>query len=85
MPFFVYVCCINQAVLHSVVREWSESGSAERSTCFQRLLTELQRVLPVHKGNAHRQRVLVPGSGLGRLPLEIAAAGYASEGNEFSA
>jgi hypothetical protein len=30
------------------------------------------------------QRVLVPGAGLGRLPLEIASRGYACQGNEFS-
>ncbi|WVQ85832.1 hypothetical protein IAT38_008000 [Cryptococcus sp. DSM 104549] len=30
-------------------------------------------------------RVLVPGCGLGRLAMEIAARGFASEGNEFSA
>jgi N2227-like protein len=30
------------------------------------------------------QSVLVPGAGLGRLTVEIAALGYATEGNEFS-
>jgi carnosine N-methyltransferase len=29
-------------------------------------------------------KVLVPGSGLGRLPLEIASLGYKCQGNEFS-
>lgn len=28
--------------------------------------------------------MLVPGAGLGRLPLEIASRGYACQGNEFS-
>ena len=32
----------------------------------------------------YTQRVLVPGAGLGRLVLEIAALGYGAEGNEFS-
>lgn len=31
-----------------------------------------------------RPRVLLPGAGLGRLALEIAAKGYAVQGNEFS-
>jgi carnosine N-methyltransferase len=30
------------------------------------------------------QKILVPGAGLGRLALDIAALGYATEGNEFS-
>ena len=30
------------------------------------------------------KRVLVPGSGLGRLALEICARGYATQGNEFA-
>ena len=29
-------------------------------------------------------KVLVPGSGVGRLPLEVAALGYCAQGNEFS-
>lgn len=35
-------------------------------------------------GDGTSQRVLVPGAGLGRLPLEIAARGYSCQGNEFS-
>lgn len=35
-------------------------------------------------GHSNRQRVACPGSGLGRLPLEVAAHGYAAQGNEFS-
>ena len=39
-------------------------------------------VLPA--ASAPLQRVLVPGCGLSRLPLEITARGYACEANEFS-
>lgn len=35
-------------------------------------------------GSRHNVRVLVPGSGLGRLPWEVAARGYSCQGNEFS-
>lgn len=75
----------NQAVLHSLYREWSKEGIHERETCFLPLIEELERLLPVTEANAFTLRVLVPGCGLARLPLEIAARGYCSQGNEFSA
>jgi carnosine N-methyltransferase len=69
--------------LHQCCREWSEEGAAEREQCFGMLVNELCRLLPVDKENMDKQRVLVPGAGLGRLPLEIAGKGYACQGNEF--
>ena len=75
----------NEAIIHSLFREWSAEGSAERAKSFGMIISELQSVLPVTQGNIWSQRVLVPGSGLGRLPLEISALGYACQGNEFSA
>jgi carnosine N-methyltransferase len=74
----------NQAVLHSLAREWSSYGAHERNQAFQPLLSALRRKLPVNSTNQYRQRVLVPGCGLARLPLEIAACGYACEANEYS-
>eukprot|EP00981_Chlorochromonas_danica_P002000 scaffold411_cov171-Ochromonas_danica.AAC.6 len=87
----------NQAVLHSLYREWSAEGETERELSFGPLLAELVRRLPLQstqKDEEQEQRledealvhkVLVPGCGLGRLPLEIASRGYSCEGNEFSA
>lgn len=74
----------NQAILHSLAREWSEEGRRERDSCFAPLLDELQRVLPVSEDNLFRQRVLVPGAGLARLAVETAARGYATQANEYS-
>ena len=74
----------NQAVLHSLAREWSSVGLEERQSTFDPIIEELLRVKPVAMGNAYQQRVLVPGCGLSRLPLEIAARGYSCEANEFS-
>jgi carnosine N-methyltransferase len=74
----------NQAVLHSLAREWSAYGAHERSQAFQPLLDALRRKLPVSSSNLYHQRVLVPGCGLARLPLEIASCGYACEANEYS-
>lgn len=49
------------------------------------MLEELSRHLPATDASTGRKhRVLVPGAGLGRLPLEIAARGYGCQGNEFS-
>lgn len=73
-----------QAVLHSLVREWSSDGLDERTSTFLPILDDLKNYLPVTLSNAYDQRVLVPGCGLARLPLEIVAAGYSCEANEFS-
>lgn len=75
----------NNAILHSVYREWSEEGKEERASSFDLLLNELLDRLPVTSINAYKYRVLTPGCGLGRLPLEVAAKGYKCQGNEFSA
>jgi len=76
----------NQAVLHSIYREFSYEGLSERQHTFTLLIEQLQAYLPITNHQMlYRRRVLVPGCGIGRLPLEIAALGYACEGNEFSA
>jgi len=72
------------ATLHSCMREWSEEGAGERAACFDVILDALVEFLPVDDSNRGRQRVLVPGAGLGRLPLEVVGRGYACQGNEFS-
>jgi carnosine N-methyltransferase len=74
----------NQAILHSLAREWSSEGERERELCFAPLLRELQRVLPVTDDTVYQYKVLVPGSGLSRLPVEIASLGYATQANEYS-
>jgi carnosine N-methyltransferase len=75
----------NQAVLHSLYREWSSAGMMERNMAFAPILKELQRCLPVVPEELFKLRVLAPGCGTGRLPIEIASIGYSCEGNEFSA
>lgn len=75
----------NQAIIHSVYREWTAAAAGERSESFGRLVSALQRHLPVSEDKKYEQRICVPGCGLGRLPLEIAACGYSCEGNEYSA
>ena len=74
----------NQAILHSLAREWSEEGQRERDMCFAPLISELKKMLPVTDSNLYRQKVLVPGAGLCRLAVDIAGHGYATQANEYS-
>jgi hypothetical protein len=73
-----------RSTLHQLVRDWSAEGAAEREICYGSVLRELTRVLPITAASANRLRVLVPGCGLGRLVFDLARAGYAAQGNEFS-
>lgn len=74
----------NQAVLHSLAREWSTAGELERQATFRPILDALSQKLPVTYENVHHQRILVPGCGLSRLPVEIVSRGYSCEANEYS-
>lgn len=71
------------STLRQVAREWSTDGEAERSICFGKIIVELLQRYPDLK-ERHGIKILVPGSGLGRLPMELALMGFKSEGNEFS-
>ena len=73
-----------KSTLQSLVRDWSDEGAAERERCYAPMIDALRARVPVPPPPAPRPRVLVPGSGLGRLVLEVAGAGYAAQGNEFS-
>jgi len=75
-----------RSTLHSIVREWSSEGAAERRQSYEPLLEELEKRLFPHLTKTQRAavRVLVPGAGLGRLVLEVAARGFSAQGNEFS-
>jgi len=69
-----------RSTLHSCVRDWGDEGSEERSQCYAPLLEALEAAVAPRAG----ARVLVPGAGLARLVLEVAARGYGAQGNEFS-
>ena len=72
-----------RGTLHQCAREWSSVGKKERDQCFTPLLKQLDKYLPVNDSNRNKQKVLIPGSGLGRLVLECCARGYSTQGNEF--
>ncbi|RSH82127.1 hypothetical protein EHS25_006060 [Saitozyma podzolica] len=75
-----------RSTLRSFVRDWSVEGASERKACYDPCLEALERHFRVVPGGRDRGevKVLVPGCGLGRLAMEIAARGFASQGNEFS-
>ena len=73
-----------RSTLKQIVRDWTTLGKPERDACYAPLMVELGTHLPVTPANFGRQRVLVPGSGLGRLVFDLAVAGYDAQGNEFS-
>lgn len=70
-------------VFKNLVRDWSEEGAAERDASYGRILTELEVHFPERDFEAP-PRVLVPGAGLARLCLDIAALGFETEGSEHS-
>lgn len=83
------------STLRQVAREWSEEGQEERDACFGRVIAEIEALYPesssasegeVQTGRKSRAQVkiVVPGCGLGRLPMELAARGFQTQGNEFS-
>ncbi len=73
-----------RSTLKHIVRDWTALGKPERDACYAPLMAELRAHLPVTPANFGRQRVLVPGSGLGRLVFDLAVGGYDAQGNEFS-
>ncbi|KAH9920952.1 N2227-domain-containing protein [Fomitopsis serialis] len=71
---------IRESLKH-FVRDWSEEGRGERARIFGPILDVLQEA----KSAARQEmRVLVPGSGLGRLAWEISQMGYVVTANELS-
>jgi len=61
--------------LKHFVRDWSQEGTREREKIFRPILRVLGRVSVAERA---RMRVLVPGSGLGRLAWEISQLGESS-------
>ncbi|VWU53083.1 N2227-like protein, putative, partial [Hepatocystis sp. ex Piliocolobus tephrosceles] len=71
-----------RSTLRQFVRDWSSEGKHERDSAYDPILKSLDEYLPITK--KYIPKILCPGSGLGRLPYEVAKKGYRSQGNEFS-
>jgi carnosine N-methyltransferase len=73
------------SVLKSLARDWSVEGAEERNMAYAPILESVQKYCPLGEGSrSSRPKICVPGAGVGRLALELAARGYAVQGNEFS-
>ncbi|KAH9911822.1 N2227-domain-containing protein [Epithele typhae] len=74
-----------RSTLKQLVRDWSAEGKIERDACYEpmkdALLQHFSDIPQEERGNF---RVLVPGSGLGRLAWDVANLGFGCQGNEFS-
>ncbi|KAJ0409387.1 hypothetical protein P43SY_002277 [Pythium insidiosum] len=90
---FVNAAHHNQLFLERIVQAQLESGPAvalpevNAKTPIKspiRHLSKIKSTLHQFVRDWSEERVLIPGAGLGRLALEIAAKGYAAQGNEFS-
>ncbi|XP_062873897.1 carnosine N-methyltransferase isoform X2 [Trichomycterus rosablanca] len=73
-----------KSTIKQFVRDWSDTGRAERDSCYRPIVEEIQRRFPPETCDAAEVRILVPGAGLGRLAWEIAHLGYSCQGNEWS-
>eukprot|EP00929_Paragymnodinium_shiwhaense_P088212 TRINITY_DN48481_c0_g1_i1.p1 TRINITY_DN48481_c0_g1~~TRINITY_DN48481_c0_g1_i1.p1 ORF type:complete len:429 (+),score=95.45 TRINITY_DN48481_c0_g1_i1:82-1368(+) len=78
-----------KSTLRQFVRDWAVEGEAERQTSYQPLIDAVRKYLPLPKPSRKNPapevpKVLCPGSGLGRLPFDLARVGYEAQGNEFS-
>ena len=60
------------STLRSFVRDWSDLGKPERDACYTPILEALGRESPDKRAG---KKVLIPGCGLVRLAMEIAAMG----------
>ncbi|CDK26162.1 unnamed protein product [Kuraishia capsulata CBS 1993] len=70
-------------VVSQILREWTEDGKAERDVCFGKILGELQERFP-NVEERPQLKCLLPGTGLGRMLLEMVRLGFLSIGNEYT-
>lgn len=64
-----------RTVLKQLGREWSEVGAEERRQSFSPIINAVQAAFPGEETRPH-VRILVPGTGLGRLAWELANRRY---------
>ncbi|MCJ1249104.1 hypothetical protein MMC30_006327 [Trapelia coarctata] len=71
-----------RTTVRQLYRDWSAEGAIERECSYGPVLSDLLRLFPARdKGSL---KVLLPGSGLGRLLFEVCQIGFDVEGNEIS-
>ncbi|KAK6332969.1 hypothetical protein TWF718_010796 [Orbilia javanica] len=74
---------VSQSLKH-IGRDWTDDGINERDSAFPCILDAIQSLFPKRDDSSYK--VLLPGSGLGRLGYEVAAlGGFQVTNNEVSA
>jgi carnosine N-methyltransferase len=71
-----------RTTIRQLYRDWSVEGAKEREHSYGPVLLDLARLFPTQ--NKSLFKILVPGSGLGRLLFEVFRMGFDAEGNEVS-
>ena len=66
------------------VRDWSDEGVEEREMCYKPIVDEIRSLYPAENYKPSDVSILVPGAGLARLMVDLAAFGYTIQGNEWS-
>lgn len=61
--------------LKHFVRDWSVDGDEERAAVLPQILETLEVLFPGRKRKVDEVRVLIPGSGLGRLGVDVDGLG----------
>ncbi|KAL6736366.1 hypothetical protein Aduo_006726 [Ancylostoma duodenale] len=71
------------STMRQIVREWSVEGKPERDATYTPLIEALRKRYP-DENSRSSVKIMVPGSGVGRLAFDLAKEGFTVEGNEFS-
>lgn len=72
---------VREALKH-LVRDWSDEGATERQSTHKPILSALKKAVLTE--DRAKTKVLLPGSGMGRLAWEISELGFDVTANEFS-
>lgn len=70
--------------LKHIVRDWALGGMPEREPGFKCVMDMLSALFPQHDQETQPLKVLLPGSGVGRLGHEVAKLGFEVSLNEWS-
>eukprot|EP00914_Ancora_sagittata_P031544 GHVO01063896.1.p1 GENE.GHVO01063896.1~~GHVO01063896.1.p1 ORF type:complete len:232 (+),score=38.56 GHVO01063896.1:20-715(+) len=80
--------CKVRTTLRQFVRDWSLQGKPERDIAYGLIIAALEEIFPLEEFKREYgrvPRVLCPGSGLGRLPFEVARRGFKFDTKSSSA
>ncbi|KAI9893229.1 MAG: hypothetical protein M1814_000356 [Vezdaea aestivalis] len=77
-------CSKASTIIRQLFRDWSAEGATEREPCYAPIRRAIDNFHSQGSRPKSQVRVLLPGSGLGRLQFDLCQAGYDVEGVEIS-